>query len=348
MKLAAIADHLACQVIGDPTLEITGLATIEEAQPTQLTFISNIKYRRYLTLTKASAVIIDDPTLLPEGLSAIISPHPYLTFAQALSLFFRPPQLSNGIHPQAYISASAHLSEGVSIGPFTVIGDHVSIGLNTTILSHCAIYPGVKIGAYSLIHSHCVIREGCCLGDHVILQNAAIVGTDGFGYAKRHDQSWHKIPQTGTVILQDEVEIGSGTVIDRATLGTTRIGHGTKIDNLVQIGHGSTVGERSLLCAQAGLAGSTRVGNEVIIGGQAGAGGHLTIGDKVIATPQTGIPNSVEPGSVISGSPAIDHRNWLKSSAVFAQLPQLQQELRRLKARIEELESRLQISSSQS
>jgi len=252
-----------------------------------------------------------------------------------------------GIHSQAVISPSARLSEGVSIGPFSVVGDNVYIGPHVTILSHCAIYPGAEIGSYSFIHSHCILREGCRLGSHVILQNGVVVGSDGFGYAQRPDHSWYKIPQTGIATIEDEVEIGAGTTIDRATLGATHIGYGTKIDNLVQIGHGSNVGQHSLLCAQAGLAGSTRVGNEVILGGQVGAAGHLTIGDKVIATAQTGIPRSVEPGRMVSGYPAIDNRNWLKASAVFAQLPQLQQEIRRLKAKIEEIESRLGPPTSQ-
>jgi UDP-3-O-[3-hydroxymyristoyl] glucosamine N-acyltransferase len=341
MKLRELAAKLDCQLTGDPDLEITGLATIEEAKPAQLTFLSNIKYRRYLTTTTASAVIVDDPSVVPSRLSLIISPHPYLTFAQALALFFSPPRLPLGVHPQAVISPSARLGKGVSIGPFSVIGDDVQIGDDVTILSHCTLYPGAEIGDHCFIHSHCVIREKCCLGHHVILQNGAIIGSDGFGYAQRPDQSWYKIPQTGSAVLDEDVEIGAGTVIDRATLGATRIGRGTKIDNLVQIGHGSSVGEDSLLCAQVGLAGSTQVGKEVILGGQVGAAGHLKIGDKVIATAQTGIPASVEPGRTISGYPAIDNRNWLKSSAIFAQLPHMQQEMRRLKARLAEIESRL-------
>ena len=221
----------------------------------------------------------------------------------------------------------------MTIGPFTVIDRGAVIGDDVTILSHCHIYPEAVIGNGVMIHSHSVIREGCRLGNRVVVQNGAVIGSDGFGYAKRPDGTWHKIPQTGTVVIDDDVEIGSGSTIDRATLGTTVIRRGSKIDNLVQIGHGSSVGENTLLCAQVGLAGSTDVGNNVILSGQVGAAGHLRIGDGVIATAQSGIPNSVADGKVISGYPAIDNRNWLKSSAVFTALPQLLREVRRLTRR---------------
>ena len=215
----------------------------------------------------------------------------------------------------------------MSIGPYTVIGDNVILGDNVSILSHCAIYQGAQVGHGVMIHTHCVIREGCRIGDRVILQNNVVIGSDGFGYAKRQDNSWLKIRQAGVVIIEDDVEIGAGASIDRATIGSTIISKGTKIDNLVQIGHGSFVGQNTLLCAQVGLAGSTRIGNEVILSGQVGVAGHLEIGDRVVATAQTGIPNSVEAGKIISGYPAIENRDWLKSSAIFAQLPKLQREI---------------------
>jgi UDP-3-O-[3-hydroxymyristoyl] glucosamine N-acyltransferase len=341
MKLGDIAKLLCCQIIGDSEIEITGMATIEYAQAGQLTFLSNKKYSRYAQQTKASAIITDNEATLPEGKSGLISPNPYLTFAEALSLFHEPVELTKGIHPQASVSSTATIGEDVTIGPFTVIGERAKIGNNATILSHCAIYPEAEIGDRAFIHSHCVVRERCRIGSRVTLQNNVVIGSDGFGYAKRGDNSWYKIPQTGIVLIEDDVEIGSGSVIDRATIGATVVGKGTKIDNLVQIGHGSTVGQNTLLCAQVGLAGSTQVGNEVILGGQVGAAGHLKIGDGVVATAQTGIPNSVEPDKVISGYPAIDNRNWLKSSAIFAQLPQWQKEIRSLRDRLGKLEKDL-------
>jgi UDP-3-O-[3-hydroxymyristoyl] glucosamine N-acyltransferase len=338
MKIEDLSTALNCEFIGDPETSITSVAPIETAGPGDLTFLSNRKYRRHLATTEASAIILENKEDAPEGKAAIISSAPYLTFAEAMNMLFPAPAPERGIHPSAVVSPSASLGENVSIGPYSVIGDNVTIGKNVSILAHCVIYQDAKIGDEVLIHSHCVIREGCRLGDRVILQNNALIGGDGFGYAKRADNSWLKIRQAGVVIIEDDVEIGAGAVIDRATIGSTVIGRGTKIDNLVQIGHGSVVGRNTLLCAQVGLAGSTRVGNEVILSGQVGAAGHLEIGDRVIATAQTGIPNSVEAGKIISGYPAIDNRDWLKSSAIFAQLPRLQKEIRELKARLNKLE----------
>ena len=339
MKIKELAAKLNCEYVGDQETSITSVAPIENAQPGDLTFLSNRKYRRYLGVTGASAIILENAEDRPEGKAAIISPAPYLTFAEAINMLYPPLTLERGIHPSAIISPSADIGENVSIGPYSVIGDDVIIGDNVSILAHCVIYQDARIGDGVLIHSHCVIREGCILGDRVILQNNVLIGGDGFGYAKRADNSWLKIRQAGVVIIEDDVEIGAGAAIDRATIGSTVISKGTKIDNLVQIGHGSFVGQNTLLCAQVGLAGSTRVGNEVILSGQVGAAGHLEIGDRVIATAQTGIPNSVEAGKIISGYPAIDNRDWLKSSAIFAQLPRLQKEIRELKARLDKLEN---------
>jgi UDP-3-O-[3-hydroxymyristoyl] glucosamine N-acyltransferase len=342
MKLAELARRLNCTTIGDLEIEITGLATIETARPGDMTFLSNKKYRRHLTLTAASAIIADNPNDLPEGKSGLISSNPYLTFAEAMWIYYPHRYQPRGIHALASISASAHIGEGVSIGAFSIIGDGVKLGNNVTIFDHCSIYPEAEIGNEALIHSHCVVREQCRVGARVILQNNVIIGSDGFGFAKRDDNSWFKIPQTGIVIIEDDVEVGAGSTIDRATIGATIIGKGTKLDNLVQVGHGSTVGQNTLLCAQVGLAGSTQVGNEVILSGQVGAAGHLKIGDKVIATAQTGIPSSVEAGKIVSGYPAIDNRDWLKSSAVFAQLPQMQKEIRALKEEVRNLKALLE------
>jgi len=338
MKIKELSTELHCDFVGDPETSITGVAPIEHAQPGDLTFLSNRKYRRYLGATDASAIILENPEDRPEGKAAIISPAPYLTFAEAVNMLYPPFTPERGIHPSAIVAPSARTEENPSIGPYSVIGDNVTIGANVSILAHCVMYQDVHIGDDVLIHSHCVIREGCKLGDRVILQNNVVIGGDGFGYAKRPDNSWLKIRQAGVVIIEDDVEIGAGATIDRATIGSTVISKGTKIDNLAQIGHGSFVGQNTLLCAQVGLAGSTRVGNEVILSGQVGAAGHLEIGDRVIATAQTGIPNSVDAGKVISGYPAIDNREWLKSSAIFAQLPKLQREIRELKARLTKLE----------
>jgi len=338
MKLAQIAAFLNAQISGDPSLEITGISTIETAQPGHLTFLSNPRYTRFLTTTLASAVILNDPSQLPAHLAGVVVENPYLNFARALELFHRPVDFPRGIHPLALVSDKSNIGIDVSVGPFAVIGDEVTIGDRVTILSHSTIYPETTIGDDTFIHSHCVVRERCSIGNRVILQNGVVVGSDGFGYARDANGGWHKIPQTGAVIIEDDVEIGAGSVIDRATLGATTIRRGAKIDNLVQVGHSSIVGENTLLCAQVGLAGSTEVGNHVILGGQVGVAGHLKIGDRVVATAQSGIPNSVSENTVVSGYPAIENRSWLRSSAVFAQLPALQRELRKMQQRIADIE----------
>lgn len=337
MKLGEIAQQLNCTLVGDADIEITDLAPIENAQVGHLTFLSNKKYRRFLTTTQAAAIITATAEELPAGKSGLISPTPYLAFAEAMWLFYPWLSPQAGIHPLAIISPSATIGARVSIGPFSVIGDETKIEDDVIILSHCVIYPKVLLRYQTLVHSHCIVREGCQIGSRVILQNNVVIGSDGYGYAKRPDNSWFKIPQAGIVIIEDDVEIGAGSTIDRATIGATVIGRGTKIDNLVQIGHGSRVGEDTLLCAQVGLAGSSQVGNEVILSGQVGVAGHLQIGDRVVATAQTGIPSSVEPGRVVSGYPAINNRDWLRASAVFAQLPQLQKDVRALKAELDTL-----------
>jgi UDP-3-O-[3-hydroxymyristoyl] glucosamine N-acyltransferase len=340
MKLGEIASLLNCVISGDPEIEITGAAPIETAKPGELTFLSNRKYSRHVSATGASAIILESPEGLPDGKAAIISSSPYLTFAEAMNLLHPMIAPERGVHQSAVIAPTSVIGENVSIGPFSVIGEDVVIGNNVSIHAHCVVYPKARIGDHSLLHSHCVIREACVVGERVILQNHVVIGSDGFGFAKRGDKTWLKIPQAGVVIIEDDVEIGAGSSVDRATIGSTVIGKGTKIDNLVQIGHGSSVGWNTLLCAQVGLAGSSRIGNDVILSGQVGVAGHLEIGDGVIATAQSGIPSSVEKGKVISGYPAIDNRDWLKSSAVFAQLPKLQREIRELKERLNKIESR--------
>ena len=339
MKLAHIAEYLNASTSGDPDLEITGISTIETAQPGHLTFLSNRRYAKHLETTLASAVILSDPSELPSRLAGIVSGNPYLDFARALDLFHTPLDIPRGIHPLAVVSDSARIGDDVSIGPFVVIGDNVTLGNRVTILSHSTIYPETSIGNDSFVHSHCVVRERCTLGERVILQNGVVVGSDGFGYAKDANGRWFKIPQTGGVLIEDDVEIGAGSVIDRATLGTTVVRRGAKIDNLVQVGHSSKVGEDTLLCAQVGLAGSSEIGRNVILSGQVGVAGHLRIGDGVIATAQSGIPNSVPDGQVVSGYPAIENRAWLRSSAVFAHLPTLQRQLREMQRRLTAIEN---------
>lgn len=334
MKLKEIAERLGCTLEGHGELEITGVAGIEQAQPGELTFLANRKYRPALKSSRASAVLIA-PNEGPVPMAALRSANPYLDFARALEFFYAPPRYKPGIHPTATIASTAQIGDGAHIGPYCFIDDNVEIGRNAVLHSFVVIYGGARIGDDFFAHSHAVVREGCRIGQRVTLQNGAVVGADGFGFARESSGRWRKILQTGPAVIEDDVEIQAHSTVDRATVGETRIGRGAKLDNLVQVGHASHVGEDVLLCAQVGLAGSTRVGNRCILAGQVGAAGHLTIGDAAILTAQSGVPNDVPAGATYSGYPAIENKKWLKSSAVFEELPELQKEVRSLRAIVE-------------
>jgi UDP-3-O-[3-hydroxymyristoyl] glucosamine N-acyltransferase len=326
MKLSEIAQSLGARLDGDD-VEITGVAGIEEAGPGQITFVANPKYAPAAKTTKASAVIVGNnfPAITAATLRC---DNPYLTFARTIGLFYHPPRHPAGVHSTAEVHGSAKIGKHASIGPFVVVEEDVVIGDNAILHPHVVIYRGAHIGNNFHAHAHAVVREHCRLGDNVVLQNGVIVGADGFGFAKNENGDWEKIPQSGPTVIESDVEIQANACVDRASIGETRVRRGAKIDNLVQVGHGSEVGENSMLCAQVGLAGSTVVGKNVILAGQVGVAGHCTVGDGAIATAQSGIPNDVAPGKMVSGCPAIDNRQWLKSVAVFNRLPELARAIR--------------------
>jgi UDP-3-O-[3-hydroxymyristoyl] glucosamine N-acyltransferase len=329
MRLEEIARKLGARLDAKSSAqaqtEITGVVGIEMAGPSQLTFIANPKYAGAAKTTRAAAVLVsEDFSGLPtETTAALRLKNPYLAFAKAVELFYLPPQYVPGIHPTAVIDPSAKIGPNGHIGPYVVIGPDVEIGEGCILLPHVVVYRGARIGKNFFAHAHSVVREHCRVGDDVILQNGAIIGGDGYGFAKNDQGEWYKIVQSGVAVLEDKVEVQANACIDRASIGETRIGADTKVDNLVQVGHGSTVGEHTMLCAQVGLAGSTDVGSDVILAGQVGVAGHCTIGDKVVATAQSGIPNDVEAGKVVSGYPAVDNKQWLRSVALFNRLPEL-------------------------
>jgi len=330
MKLSDIASALQVRLEnGSPDADITGVAGIEQAGPGQLTFVSNPKYAAAAKTTRASAVIVAED--FPAISSAMLrSKNPYLAWARALELFYRPPQYAPDVHPTAVVHRAAKVGKNAHIGPFVVIDEDVEIGDNAVLLAHVVIYRGAKIGDNFFAHAHAVVREFCRLGDNVLLQNGVVVGCDGFGFAKDDSGHWHKIVQSGTAVLEDEVEVQANSCIDRASIGETRIARGAKVDNMVQVGHGCTVGTDTLLCAQVGLAGSTDVGNNVVLAGQVGVAGHCKIGDGAIATAQSGIPNDVPSGATVSGYPAIDNKLWLKCSAAYPRLPAIVRAVRKL------------------
>ena len=334
MKLKEIAERLGCRPSGDLELEISGVAGIEQAVPGELTFLSNPRYVKKLRDSRASAVIVAEE--IPDlTLSFLISDNPYLDFARALELFYQPPKPSPGIHPTAVIAATAVIGDNASIGPYTVIGENVVIGRDAVLHSHVSIYEGVVIGNDFTAHSQVNVREFCEIGDRVILQNGAVIGSDGYGFAQRKDGTHYKIVQAGKVVIEDDVEIQAHSCIDRAAVGETRIRRGSKIDNLVQIGHAVDVGEDAILCAQVGIAGSTTIGKNCIFAGQVGLVNHLNIGDNVLITAQSGVPNDVESNQKISGYPAMDNRRWLRSAAVFNRLPDLEKKLRQLAKKVD-------------
>jgi UDP-3-O-[3-hydroxymyristoyl] glucosamine N-acyltransferase len=328
MKLSAIASALDARLEnGSPETEITGLNGIEQAGPGELTFVSNPKYGGAARSTKASAVIVgEDFPAVPTAM--LRAKDPYLTFARALELFHKPVRYAPGMHSTAVVAASAKIGPNAHIGPYVVIAEDVEIGSNAVLLAHTVLYRGVKIGDNFFAHAHSVVRENCRIGNNVLLQNGVVIGADGFGFAKTADGRWHKIPQPARVVIEDDVEVQANSCIDRASVGETHIGRGVKVDNLVQIGHGSTVGEDALLCSQVGLAGSTEIGNRVILTGQVGVVGHCKVGDDAIVTPQSGVAHDIDAGALVSGAPAVDHKLWLKYSAILPRLPEIARAVR--------------------
>jgi UDP-3-O-[3-hydroxymyristoyl] glucosamine N-acyltransferase len=322
MKLDEVARALDAELHGEPSREITGVCGIETAGPGQLTFVSNAKYAPLARTTQAGAVLVaPDFPAIPAA--TLRTSNPYLAFAKAIGLFYQPPVYPPGIHPTAQIDPSATVGANSHVGAYVVVMANTKVGANAVLHPHVVLYPNVTIGDDFTAHAHSIVREGCLIGNRVLLQNNVVIGADGFGFAKDSSNRWHKIPQSGPTILEDDVEVQSLTAVDRASVGETRIGRGSKIDNLVQIGHGSSIGEDTLLCAQVGLAGSTEVGNRVILAGQVGVAGHCEIGDDAVVLAQAGVHGDVQPGKVLGGSPAIDSKQWLRATAVFARLPEL-------------------------
>jgi UDP-3-O-[3-hydroxymyristoyl] glucosamine N-acyltransferase len=333
VRLSDLAERLGCTLRGDGSLEIGRVVGVDEAGPGDLTFIANPRYVHRLATTRASAVIVGPD--LTASLPSLVTANPYLAFARAKALLHPAPRPEPGVHASAQVHPTAVLGEGVSVGPLAVVGPRTRVGARSVLHPHVCLYQDVVVGEDCVLHSGVHVREGCRIGDRVVIQNGAVIGADGFGFAKDEAGRYQKIPQTGIVVIEDDVELGALTAVDRAASGETRIGRGTKIDNLVQIGHSVTIGEHSVLAGQVGIAGSTRVGDHVTLAGQVGVAGHLSIGDGAIATAQTGIPGDVPAGAFVSGYPAIENRAWLKASAVFAKLPELLRRVRELERRLE-------------
>lgn len=338
MKLSELAALTAASVnenFGD--LEIVGAAGLDDAQAGDVTFLANPRYTPRVNTTSASAIYLSETAEIEREIPILRARDPYLAYTRALRLFHPEPEFVPFVHDSVVIDPSAQVAENVWLGAGVVVGPASRIAEGVRIYPNVTIYEDVTVGKGSIIHSGTVIRERSQIGERVVIHNNVVVGCDGFGYAKDEQMTWLKIPQTGRVVIEDDVEIGAGTTIDRASVGESRIGRGTKLDNLVQIGHSCTVGEDSLLCAQVGLAGSSHIGSRVILAGQAGVAGHLRIGDDVVITAKSATSHDVPAGKIISGIPAFDNRDWLRSTAAFRRLGEMQRRIRELERKVEEL-----------
>ena len=338
--LSQIASLVGGEIEGEGGIKICGVAGIEQAQPGDLTFVANPRYKRLLETTKASAAIVGKD-IEKSPISLIRHPNPYFAFSKAIQIFFDYPKIyPEKVDPTCIQGKNLKLGKGVFIDPFVVLGDDVCIKNKVVILAGSYIGDGVLIGENSFIYPNVTIREGSFIGKNVIIHSGTVIGSDGFGYA-REKEIYHKIPQVGKVVIEDFVEIGANVCVDRATLGETRIGKGTKIDNLVQIAHNVKIGENCIIVSQVGISGSTQIGKNVTVAGQAGMVGHIKIGDNVSVGAQSGISKDVPPNTAIFGCPAREIKKAKRIEACISNLPQWVQRIRELEEKVKDLEKKL-------
>jgi UDP-3-O-[3-hydroxymyristoyl] glucosamine N-acyltransferase len=343
VTLADLATRLGCRLEGDGTLEITRVAGLEDAQPGAVTFLANPRYASKLGATRASAVIVDD-TVRGAPCAVLRTPHPYLAFAEAVALLMSPPRPAPGISPLAVVDPTAQIGEDTTIGPFVAVGARARIEARTIVHAHTVLGEDARVGRDCVIHAHVSIREGVVIGDRVVVQDGAVIGSDGFGFARRRDGTHQKIPQVGRVVIEDDVEIGAHTAIDRPAVGETRIGGGTKIDNLVQVAHGVRIGRNVLLAAQVGIAGSTTLDDDVMMGGQSGATGHVHLGRGASVLAKSAVTKDVPAGEQVAGVPAGDAEEWRELVVLVRRLPELRRAVAGLDERLAVLEARLRSS----
>ncbi len=338
--LKQLAEVVGGELRGDPELQISRVFPIDLAQEGDITFITHPKYFSKLESCRASAVILA-PGIDAPGRNLLICANPYLAFAKILAFLQGPAATGKGILTGAWVADSAVLDETVTVHPGAVVGENVTIGPGTVLHPGVVIYADVIIGRNCLLHAGAIVREGCRLADRVILQPSAIIGADGFGFAP-DGSSYYKIPQVGIVVLEDDVEIGACSCVDRAVLGETHIRRGTKLDNLVQIGHNVEIGEDTIVVAQSGIAGSTKIGRHCTFGGQSAVAGHLNVGDNVTIGARGGASSNVASDQVVSGVPLLPHKQWLKMTMSLPKVPEMRKELQQLKKRLAELEALIQ------
>src|SRR5258707_328737 len=340
MKLSELAEQTGATCsLSDGDIEIEGAAGLDQAESGQVTFLATPRYTSRVKTTSASAIYAgEDVEVARADLAVLRAKDPYLAFTRAMIVFHPEPDFESYLCPTAVIDASTRIPKEVFIDAHVAIGKNVVIGDRVRIHANVTIYDNVTIGDHSELHSGVAIRTNSIVGRRVIIHNNAVIGSDGFGFAKDEERRWLKIPQTGRVVIEDDVEIGAGTTIDKASTGETRIKRGAKLDNLVQVGHSCEVGEDALLCAQVGMAGSSRIGDRVILTGQVGIGGHITVGDDAILYPQSGVPNDVAAGAVLVGTPAFEVSAFWRAIAVFKKLGDIPKRIRGLEKRLDEIE----------
>jgi UDP-3-O-[3-hydroxymyristoyl] glucosamine N-acyltransferase len=338
MRLSELAELLGAEIVGNPDRTVEGVRPLDTAGPEHLSFLHNPKYAEQARASKAGAILVRDATDLP-GRDLLVCEEPYIGLAKALDLMHPSLGPEPGVHPSAVVAEDARLGVDVAVGPGAVIGPGCIIGDNTVIGPGCVLVRDVEVGRDGLLHPKAVIEGGCRVGDRCILHSGVVIGSDGFGFATV-DGVHHKVPQVGIVVIEDDVELGANVCVDRATIGETRVGRGTKVDNLVQIAHNVQVGEGCLLVSQVGISGSTRIGHHVTIAGQSGAAGHLRIGDGATVGAKSAVYKDVPDGEFVTGIPARPHREWLRANANLQRLDALRRRLEEIERALGELQKK--------
>ena len=335
-SLADLADKLGAEVVGDPGREVSGVRPLDTATDKDLSFLHNPKYVEEARSSAAGAILVADPESLP-GRDLLVCPEPYLALAQALEIFHPAVRPEPGVHPSAVIADDVSIGDGASVGPTATVMQGASIGDRTVVGAGSVIGRNAVVGADCVIHPRVVVEDRCQIGDRCIVHSGTVIGSDGFGYATVGG-THHKVPQVGIVVLEDDVELGSNVCIDRAALGETRIGRGTKVDNLVQIAHNVEIGEHCLVVAQVGISGSVKIGHHTVFAGQSGCVGHIKIGNGVVVSARAVPTKDVPDGVTLSGFPGRPHREWLKTQSSLQRLDGLREKVKMLESRLAELE----------